>query len=453
MARLFGTDGVRGTANTVLTPELALALGKATGHLLAARSASPRVLIGRDTRASGEMLEAALAAGFCSAGVDAVSLGVITTPAVAALTRMGDFEAGAVISASHNPAAENGIKFLGSDGAKLPDAMESEIEALTEVLRADSCLPEGEPRLTGTRVGRFTSDPALQERYVEAVCASVATPLAPLRLVMDGAHGAGYSLNAGILESLGLDLRTIHVSPDGDNINEGAGSTHPETMCRAVVEQGADLGAAFDGDGDRVILCDENGQIVDGDHVMAICGHAWVNTPELPHNIVVGTVMSNLGLEKSLESIGVRLVRTPVGDRHVAQALRETGAGVGGEKSGHLIFPRHATTGDGLIALIQILTLMTQTGKRLSELAAVMEEYPQILIAVRVHSKDGWDTDPEVLESMAAGHRALADRGRLLVRASGTENVIRIMAEGPERGELDEIVQSIASTIRESIES
>jgi phosphoglucosamine mutase len=446
MPKLFGTDGVRGTANTELTPELALFLGKAAGHLLAAQAAHPRVVVGRDTRASGEMLEAALAAGLCSAGVDVISAGVITTPAIATSTRLGDFAAGAVVSASHNPAAENGIKFLGPDGAKLADTTEGEIEALVDVLRGTAA--HAGPPLSGAKVGRYHEDLQPREVYAQAARSSCAESLQGIRMVMDGANGAGHQINADILDSLDVSLTRIHCDPDGWNINKDCGSTHPEDMRRAVVEQGADLGAAFDGDGDRVILCDANGEIVDGDRVMAICAHQWANTPGLPNNIVVGTVMSNMGLEKSLEAIGVTLLRTGVGDRYVAEKMRETGAAVGGEKSGHVIFSQHATTGDGLVTLLQILGLMARAGKPLADLAAVMEEYPQILIGVRVKSREGWDTRPEVLETMAAAHRALAGKGRLLVRPSGTEPIIRIMAEGPDKSELETLTQSIAKAIQ-----
>jgi len=451
MPRLFGTDGVRGTANTELTPELALFLGKAAGHLLAARAEHPRVLVGRDTRASGDMLQAALAAGLCSAGADVVSAGVITTPAIATVTRRGHYSAGAVVSASHNPAAENGIKFLGPDGSKLPDAVETEIEALVDVLRGGAA--HGAPPLAGANVGRYTEDDRPRALYAEAARAACPEKVGGIRLVMDGANGAGFLINADILESLGVSLSRIHCNPDGRNINEGCGSTHPEDMCRAVVSEGADLGAAFDGDGDRVILCDANGEIVDGDRVMAICAHQWVNTPDLPQNTVVGTVMSNMGLEKSLEQVGVTLLRTGVGDRYVAEKMRETGAAVGGEKSGHIIFARHATTGDGLITLLQILGLMARAGKPLAELAAVMEEYPQVLIGVRVKTREGWDESPDVLEAMAAAHRALQGKGRLLVRPSGTEPVIRIMAEGPDKAELDTLTQSIAEAIQNAATS
>jgi len=448
MPSLFGTDGVRGTANTTLTPELALALGKSAGRVLAGRSDAPRFLIGRDTRASGEMLEAALVAGVCSAGVDAVSLGVATTPAVATLTRLQDFAAGIVISASHNPAAENGIKFLGPDGSKLPDAVEREIEASVADLEGRPFVPGGHHEAGAARVGRYTEEPDLLAGYAAAARASIPVSLPPYRVVVDAAHGAGYRLNVEVLRSLGLQVQVIHDAPDGVNINLDAGSTHPETMCRAVTEAGADIGAAFDGDGDRVILADENGALVDGDHVMAMCAHQWVDTPDLPGNTVVGTVMSNIGLEESLGSIKVRLVRASVGDRYVAEQMRRTGAAVGGEKSGHIIFARHATTGDGLITLLQVLSLMARSGKPLSELASVMREYPQVLIGVRVRRKDGWDGHPDVARAMSEAEQALHGRGRLLVRPSGTENLIRIMAEGPDLEEIRAIVGGIAEAIR-----
>jgi phosphoglucosamine mutase len=424
-----------------------LALGKAAGHVLAAQSPRPRVLIGRDTRASGEMLEAALAAGICSAGADAVTAGVATTPAIATLTRLQGFSAGAVISASHNPARENGIKFLGADGAKLPDATEAAIEELVKALRAG-----GRTDLAAESVGRYYEDEGSSETYAFAARASVAADVSGFRLVVDAANGAGYRLNGDILESMGVRITRIHCGPDGLNINKACGSTHPDSMCETVVSAGADLGAAFDGDGDRVILSDEKGGIVDGDRVMAICAHNWRDTDELPGNMVVGTVMSNLGLEKCLGAIGVELLRAGVGDRYVAQLMRESGAAVGGEKSGHMIFLRHATTGDGLITLLQIMGIMASTGKRLSELAAVMEEYPQILIGVRVRRKEGWDAHSDVLAAMAAAESALSGRGRLLVRPSGTENIIRIMAEGPDGGELDRLANDIAEAVRRHAE-
>lgn len=441
MKRLFGTDGVRGTANTVLTPELVLALGKAAGQVLGAHRKNARILIGRDTRRSGEMLQAALTAGLCSTGVNVCSAGVITTPAVAMLTRTQDFAGGAVISASHNAAPENGIKFLGSDGRKLPDALEAEIESRYHA-RADNSSA------VGAEVGRNLENPAIADPYIEMARRTAEVDLRDVYLVMDGANGAGSRINADILESLGIRVHGIHTQPDGMNINADCGSTCPEALCRTVKETGADLGAAFDGDGDRVILCDESGDVVDGDHIMAMCARFWKGTDRLPGDVVVGTVMSNLGLEKSMFESGVRFLRAPVGDRYVAEMMQESCAAVGGEKSGHIIFSRYATTGDGLLTLLQVLNLMGTTGSRLSELAGVMTEYPQILVGVPVFHKDGWDSTESVQAALHQAERRLEGRGRLLVRPSGTENLIRIMAEGPDQSELEELIEPISDAIR-----
>ncbi|HEY3413444.1 MAG TPA: phosphoglucosamine mutase [Armatimonadota bacterium] len=445
MGKLFGTDGVRGAANIDLTPDLALSLGRAAGLTLASDTPGAKVLIGRDTRASGDMLEAALAAGFCSAGVSVVSAGVITTPAVAMLTGTGAFAAGAVISASHNAAPENGIKFLGPDGAKLADATEQRIEDLLEAISN-----EKGPAPSG-KVGRFAYDDSLHEQYAAACVRTCGATVRGIRIVVDGANGAGSNLNAAVLDRLGLDVHRINCAPDGANINADCGSTHPTALQVAVRGIGADLGAAFDGDGDRVILCASDGAIVDGDHVMAIFGHQWANSPKLPANTIVGTVMSNLGLEKCLSGIGVTLLRADVGDRYVAELMRQSGAAVGGEKSGHIILSRYATTGDGLLTLLQILAVMSESGRSLGDLASVMTEYPQILIGVRVRTKENWDQDAGVQKAIAQGNAALAGRGRLNVRPSGTESIVRIMAEGPDQDELHGIVHHIADAVRAHI--
>ena len=442
MGNLFGTDGVRGAANTDLTPDFALCLGRAAGLALGCGTPEAKVLIGRDTRASGDMLEAALAAGFCSAGVNVVSAGVITTPAVAMLTRTGAFAAGAVISASHNPAQENGIKLLGSEGAKLCHATERSIENLL------AAIADGSGPAPTNKVGRFAYDDSLHEIYAAAAAQTCGATVRGFRIVVDGANGAGSKLNTEVLDRLGLDVHRINCSPDGSNINADCGSTHPTALQVAVRGIGADLGAAFDGDGDRVILCDSDGAIVDGDHMMAIFGHQWANSPSLPENTIVGTVMSNLGLEKSLTGIGVNLLRADVGDRYVAELMRQSGAAVGGEKSGHIILSRYATTGDGLLTLLQILGVMAETGKPLRDLASVMTEYPQILIGVRVRTKNGWDHDAGVQRAIDEGNAALAGRGRLNVRPSGTESIVRIMAEGPDQDEIHGIVHHIAAAVR-----
>lgn len=446
--RLFGTDGVRGVANQTLTAEMALALGRATGSTLARERGAPRMLIGRDTRASGEMLECALSAGLCASGWDVTSLGVATTPAVAWLTNHHGFDAGAVISASHNPAHENGIKLLSPNGAKLPDDIEDAIEQKMLSISRGPLMAE-DSGASVTPVGRLNRDADLLNAYVEHAVETLPAAPPPIRIVVDAAHGAGSELNVAALSRIGLDLRVLHSEPDGWNINDRCGSTHPEMMRRAVVEHGAALGAAFDGDGDRVILADETGAIVDGDHMMALFAHHWANSPELPHNTVVGTVMSNIGLEESLASIGVRLARAPVGDRYVAEVMRETGAAVGGEKSGHLILSHFGQTGDGLVTLLQVIRVMVETGRSLGELASVMREYPQVLIGVPVRRKQGWDSHPGVAAALAEAERVLEGRGRLLVRPSGTENLIRIMAEGPDMDEITGVVNAIAEAIRQ----
>ena len=446
MGILFGTDGVRGRANVSLTPELALYLGRAAGIALAGESSHPVMLIGRDTRVSGDMLEAALAAGLCSSGVDVVSCGVCTTPAVAYLSRTGPFVAGVVMSASHNPPAENGIKFFGHNGAKLPDTTESLIESLVIGLQVSA---DAHPR--AERIGRYSVQPDLAQSYAEHCRAIASRVTAGMRIVVDGSNGAGHRMNPDVLESLGVDVTRIHCDGEGGHINDGCGSTHPGSLQQAVVEHGADLGAAFDGDGDRVILVDEKGGIVDGDHVLAILGTQWADTVRLPRNVIVGTVMSNLGLEDCLRPRGVRLERASVGDRYVAELMRNTGAEVGGEKSGHIILSRHGATGDGLVTTLEILGIMAETGRPLSDLAGVMTEYPQLLVAVRVGSREGWDRNQAVLEAMSLGERALEGTGRLLVRASGTESVIRVMAEGRDAELVRSVVEDIASVIETAL--
>jgi phosphoglucosamine mutase len=353
--------------------------------------------------------------------------------------------AGAVISASHNPAAENGIKFLGHDGTKLSDETEARIEALVTALRAE---PAAAARLASPRVGRYRADESLVASYMAAARSACGAAATGLHIVVDGANGAGSRLNPAVLEDAGFRVTRIHCAPNGLNINEACGSTHPEDLCRSVVENGADLGAAFDGDGDRVILSDEKGRVVDGDRIMALCAANWVDTAELPGNTVVGTVMSNIGLERFLGSIGVTFLRTPVGDRYVAARMRETGAAIGGEKSGHIVFSRFATTGDGLVTLFRVLTAMSDTGRRLSELADLMEEYPQRLVGVPVSRREGWERDPRVAAAIREGEKRLEGRGRLLVRASGTENLVRVMAEGPDDDEVKAVVEAVTAALR-----
>ncbi len=446
IGRLFGTDGVRGIANADLTPELCFRLGRAAAAWFARGGGRPRLLVGRDTRLSGPVLEGALLAGIASAGGDAVSVGVMTTPGVAALVRRRAVAGGAVISASHNPAEYNGIKFFGPDGFKLSDEAEGEIEALTG--RDDL------PRPTGAGLGRLGSDPGAEEEYVAAVAATVPGGLAGLRVVLDCAHGAAFRVAPRLFESLGARVTVLNDRPDGLNINAGCGALHPQALQEAVRREGADVGLAFDGDADRVIAVDERGQVVDGDQILAVAALHLARAGRLPGSAVVATVMSNLGLERALGAAGVRLVRTRVGDRYVLEAMRQGGYALGGEQSGHVIFLEHATTGDGLVTGAQLLRIMQETGRRLSELAAVMVRYPQVLVNVKVRGRDVADrlaASEAVGEAIARAEEALAGRGRVLVRASGTEPVVRVMVEGEEAARVEGLARELAGVIRREL--
>lgn len=438
---------MRGIANGDLTPELAFRLGRAAASWLARDGARPRLLVGRDTRLSSPMLEAALLAGIASAGGDAVSLGVITTPGVAALVCRRRAAGGAVVSASHNPAEYNGIKFFGPDGYKLPDEAEERIEAL---MRED-----GLPRPTGAALGRLEVDEGAGEEYLAALEATVPEGLEGLRVVLDCAHGAAYRLAPALFRRLGARVRVLHDRPDGLNINAGCGALHPRALQEAVVREGADAGLAFDGDADRVIAVDERGQVVDGDQVLAVAALHLKGAGRLPGATVVATVMSNLGLEHTLAAAGVRLLRTRVGDRYVLEAMREGGYVLGGEPSGHVIFLEHATTGDGLVTGAQLLRIMRETGRRLSELAAVMVRYPQALLNVRVapgaRAGDRVAGSRAVQEAIARAERLLAGRGRVLVRPSGTEPLVRVMVEGQDAAQVEGLARELASAIEREL--
>jgi phosphoglucosamine mutase len=438
--KLFGTDGVRGVANTELTPKLAFALGIAAARVLG-QSHTPNFVIGRDTRISGTLLEAALSAGLCSMGGLVVSPGVVPTPAVASITRSGGFDAGIVISASHNPFADNGIKFFGPDGYKLDDGIEAEIEAL--VPKADSFTGP-----SGAGVGHIRRDPGLRNLYAEHVKETMGTiRLDGLKIVLDGANGANHLLAPRVIGELGADVVSINCAPDGVNINLNCGSLHPEEMISRTVSEGADIGMAFDGDADRVFLADEQGRIVDGDRVMLIVGRHLKLRGELAGNAIVGTIMSNMGLEVALKENGIELLRAAVGDRYVSEIMRREGYVLGGEKSGHLIFGHLTTTGDGLLTALQVLKVMQETGKPLSVLADQMHEYPQVLLGVRVTDRNAWRDDADVQNAISAAQDALDGRGRINVRASGTEKLIRVMTEGPDREEIDTIAHEIVAII------
>lgn len=420
---------------------LAVQLGSASAYVLRQKHEGAKMLIGRDSRISGDILESAMAAGICSLGVDAYLTNIVPTPCVAFLTRHMHADAGVVISASHNPMADNGIKFFGADGYKLQDEIEAEIEE--QVANFDNL-----PRPEGAGVGRMYRAHDLVEEYLKHLKAISSHPLNRVKIVLDCANGAVYELAPRLFSELGAKVLAINNDPDGTNINLNSGSLYPKALQALVVEERAHLGLAFDGDGDRAILVDEKGRLVDGDHVLAICGLDLARKNRLPGNAVVSTVMSNIGLEIALARENVRLVRTQVGDRYVSDEMRKSGAILGGEKSGHVIFTEHSTTGDGMVTALRVLGVMLETGKSLSELAGQMEEFPQLLVSIPVRNKSGWEKVPEIASAIKSAEKRLAGRGRILVRASGTEKLIRVMAEGPDQSELEEIVEEICTVVK-----
>ncbi|MEW6663069.1 MAG: phosphoglucosamine mutase [Bacillota bacterium] len=435
---LFGTDGVRGVANRELTPELAYHLGRAGAYVLARTAARPQIAVAKDTRISGDMLQAALTAGMCSVGADVIDLGVMPTPALAYLTRTQGATAGAMISASHNPFGDNGIKFFAGNGYKLPDAVELEIETLIAEGAGDL------PRPIGDGVGRVIGNAEAINCYLEFLRSTVSNSVAGLRVVIDCANGAASVVAPRLLETLGMQVIPLFNRPDGANINAGCGSTHPEALCRAVMEHGADLGLAFDGDADRVLAVDSHGNLVDGDRILVTCALSLKKQQKLAHNTVVATVMSNLGLYQALEQAGILVKKTKVGDRYVLEEMLNTGAILGGEQSGHIIFLEYNTTGDGLLTGLQMINVMAGSGQSLYELAAQMTKFPQVLVNVQVKDKARVLADPAVTEAVARAEAALGDKGRLLVRPSGTEPLVRIMAEGPDQAQLEQLAADIA---------
>ncbi len=444
MGRLFGTDGVRGVANRDLTGPLAFDLGRAAVSALTGRGEGrPRITVGRDTRGSGEFLEAALVAGICSAGGDAVLLGVCPTPAVAFHTVDLEAQAGAVISASHNPAEYNGIKFFGPGGSKLPDDVEDEIE---ELIATD----DG-PRPEARGVGRVHPSGQAEERYLRHLVSSAAGSLDGMRLVVDCANGAAWRAAPELLRRLGADVIPINDAPDGWNINEGCGATVPEVLAKAVVEVGADAGVAHDGDADRAMFADHQGNVVDGDQVLAACALALDESGELPGSVVVSTVMANVGFRLCMERAGIRMIETKVGDRYVLEEMHRSGAVLGGEQSGHVIFLRHATTGDGLLTAVQFLTLATRKGLTVAELAGQMEKFPQVLQNVEVSDRSGLDAAEAVWAAVRSAEQALGDRGRVLVRASGTEPLVRVMVEAPTEEDARLHAEAICGAVRTAL--
>jgi phosphoglucosamine mutase len=446
--RLFGTDGIRGKANAdPMTAGTALRVGQAAGLLFTRGAHRHKVVIGKDTRLSGYMIEPALTAGFIGAGMDVTLLGPLPTPAIAMLTRSLRADLGVMISASHNPYEDNGIKLFGPDGTKLSDETEAEIEAM---MAADIA-----PRLAApAELGRASRLEDAGGRYIEAAKASFPRGLRldDLKIVIDCAHGAAYRVAPTVLWELGATVIPVGVKPDGFNINQGCGSTVPDFLCAQVLEHGADIGIALDGDADRVLIADERGELIDGDQILALIARSWQETGALHGGGIVATVMSNLGLERFLAARSLALHRTRVGDRYVAERMRESGINVGGEQSGHVILSDFATTGDGLLAALQVLAVVVQQQRPASEVCRVFDPLPQLLKNVRYHGRSPLD-HPRVKQDIAAAETRLAGTGRLLIRPSGTEPLVRVMAEGEDPALVAQVVDALCATIAEATRS
>ncbi|MGI8626299.1 MAG: phosphoglucosamine mutase [Geodermatophilaceae bacterium] len=446
MGRLFGTDGIRGLANAELTPELALAVALAAAEVLALRDSSlrPVAIVGRDSRASGEMLEAAVVAGLASAGADVVRCGIIPTPGLAFLTADSGADLGVMLSASHNPMPDNGIKLFARGGHKLPDDVEAAIEVL---VRQPS---QGPVRPTGSGVGRILDDVLGTARYREHLLSAVPTRLDGLTLVVDCANGAAAHHAPRVYSEAGATVHAIGDAPDGLNINDGCGSTHLGPLQAAVVEHGADLGIAHDGDADRCLAVSADGQIVDGDAILAVCAIGLHEAGKLAQDTVVATVMSNLGFRQTMAAAGISVVTTAVGDRYVLDALRSRGLSLGGEQSGHVIFPEYASTGDGLLTGLMLAGRMAATGKSLADLASVVGRLPQVLLNVAVTDRLAVAESEAVAEAVNAAEAELAESGRVLLRASGTENLVRVMVEAPTQEQADAVAKRLAEVVAAS---
>jgi len=445
MGRLFGTDGVRGVANEELTPLLAMQLGQAGAYVLSKENKhKPTIMVGCDTRISGGMLANALMAGACSVGANAVYVGVLPTPAVAYLTKKYKVDAGVVISASHNPVEFNGIKFFDGDGYKLPDALEDEIEALLKSDMKDIKFP------IGSGVGKIKYRTDAREEYINHAVQAVNADLSNLKIVVDCAEGAAYYTSVEALKEMGAEVIAIHNNPDGSNINANCGSTHMGELKARVVYEKANIGLAFDGDADRLLAVDENGKIVDGDQIMAIVGNHMKSQGKLHGDTIVVTVMSNLGFFLMAEKNGIKAEQTKVGDRYVLERMREIGASLGGEQSGHVIFLDENTTGDGLLSALHLLQVLVETGKPLSELAKIMDVLPQALVNAKVpnHKKERYMEYPEIAAAISALNDKFAGEGRVLIRPSGTEPLVRVMIEGKDQQLIEKEARKLAELIQ-----
>jgi len=443
--KIFGTDGVRGTANIhPMTSEMALQLGRAIAYVFKNGEKRHGIVIGKDTRLSGYMLETALASGICSMGCDVMLVGPLPTPGIAFITQGMRADAGVVISASHNPFQDNGIKFFDRNGFKLPDEMEAQVERLISTGEIDNYRP------TADAIGKAVRIDDAAGRYTEFLKRSVIKGIdfSGLKIVLDCANGAGYKVAPAVLTELGAKVITVGVNPDGKNINAGCGSLHPELMAKLVVENHADLGIAIDGDADRIIMADEKGSIVDGDYILAMCAHHMSKKGTLNKGAVVSTVMTNLGFDMAMQSIGVKVVRTSVGDRYVIQAMKSSGYNLGGEQSGHVIFLDHNTTGDGILAGLQVLTILKEKDQPLSMAKQVFTPFPQILTNVRVKEKKDFLQIPDLATSIRRIEKELGSRGRIVLRYSGTEMLARIMLEGENHDRLKNMAEGLAGDIQ-----
>ncbi len=448
MKKLFGTDGIRGIANEYpMTAEVALNVGRAIAYLSKRKGHSPRILLGKDTRLSGDMFEEAIIAGICSMGVDAISAGIIPTPGIAFLTKNMRADAGIMISASHNPTQDNGIKFFNSDGFKLADEKENQIEELVFANNMHKLHPA--PK----ELGKLSRMDDATGRYVDFLKQTFPQDLNPegMKVVLDCANGATYRVAPAVFAELGIEVTTLFDQPDGKNINLNCGSQHPEALAKEVLRQKADAGFAFDGDGDRVIAVDDKGNVLTGDRLLAICSAILKKEGKLKNNLVVRTVMSNLGLSVAFQKLGIDSVFTQVGDRFVLEEMLAKGAIIGGEDSGHIIFLQHHTTGDGLITALQVLAAMKKEGKRLSELAGIMTVFPQLLINIDVKKKPKIESVPEIMIAIKEVEKKLGDKGRVLVRYSGTQNMCRVMVEGPTKKETETYCRQIADVVEKML--
>ena len=447
MRKLFGTDGIRGVANNYpMNIEIAMQVGRAIAFIVKDKVKGHRIVIGKDTRISGYMIENALAAGICSMGVDVLLVGPLPTPGIAFITTSMRADAGVVISASHNPFQDNGIKIFSSDGFKLPDEVEAHIEDLIFSDKMAALRPVAD------EVGKATRIDDARGRYIVFLKNTFPKDytLDGFHIVLDCANGATYGVAPWVFRELGAKVTPLAITPDGKNINHQCGALHPEIMAAKVKEVGADIGLALDGDGDRLIVADEHGQIVDGDHIMAICAEDLLRRRKLKKKTLVSTIMSNMGLEVAMERMGGKMIRTGVGDRYVVECMRRKGYSFGGEQSGHLVFLDHITTGDGILASLQLLAIMQKHNKPLSELSGIMESFPQVLKNVRTASKVRVDAIPGFQATLRGMEDKLGKTGRILVRASGTEPVIRVMVEGQDIGVIDAMANDLCDLVRKA---